>query len=125
MGCNAGGAAVAPAKAARSSSRRDSNSESFCWLQPPSARRFDAIRAPQPVQWLADNGSAYTAAETTNFAGALNLVPCFTPVRSPESNGVCEASVKTLKRDYARVNARPDAISVLQQSPAWFEGYNT
>lgn len=88
-------------------------------------RRFDAIRAPQPVQWLADNGSAYTAAETTDFAAALNLIPCFTPVRSPESNGVCEAFVKTLKRDYARVNPRPDAISVLQQLPAWFEDYNT
>jgi transposase InsO family protein len=88
-------------------------------------RRFDAIRAPQPVQWLADNGSAYTAAETTDFAAALNLVPCFTPVRSPESNGVCEAFVKTLKRDYARVNPRPDAISVLQQMPPWFEDYNT
>ena len=48
------------------------------------------------------------------FAAALNLVPCFMPVRSPESNGVCEAFVKTLKRDYARVNPRPDAISVLQ-----------
>ncbi len=29
------------------------------------------------------------------------------------------------KRDYARVKARPDAISVLQQLPAWFEDYNT
>ena len=87
-------------------------------------RRFNALRAPFPVQWLADNGSAYTAAETTDFAAALNLVPCFTPVRSPESNGVCEAFVKTLKRDYARVNPRPDAISVLQQLPAWFEDYN-
>ena len=48
-----------------------------------------------------------------------------TPVRSPDSNGVCEAFVKTLKRDYARVNPRPDAISVLQQIPAWFEDYNT
>ncbi|WP_157985966.1 integrase core domain-containing protein [Teichococcus vastitatis] len=67
----------------------------------------------------------YTAADTTDFAAALNLVPCFTPVRSPESNGVCEAFVKTLKRDYARVNPRPDAISVLQQIPAWFEDYNT
>ncbi|MCA3357414.1 MAG: DDE-type integrase/transposase/recombinase [Roseomonas sp.] len=55
---------------------------------------------------MADNGSAYTGAETTDFAAALNLVPCFTPVRSPESNGVCEAFVKTLKRDYARVNPR-------------------
>jgi putative transposase len=88
-------------------------------------RRFDAVRAPQPVQWLADNGSAYTAGETVDFATALNLVPCFTPVRSPESNGVCEAFVKTFKRDYVRVNPRPDAISVLQQLSAWFDDYNT
>lgn len=87
-------------------------------------RRFDAFRAPEPVQWLADNGSAYTAAETVDFATALNLVACFTPVRSPESNGVCEAFVKTFKRDYVRVSPCPDAISILQQLPAWFEDYN-
>lgn len=87
-------------------------------------RRFNAVRAPAPVQWLADNGSAYTAGETVDFAAALNLVACFTPIRSPESNGVCEAFVKTFKRDYVRVNPRPDAISVLKQIPAWFEDYN-
>jgi transposase InsO family protein len=88
-------------------------------------RRFNALRAPQPVQWLADNGSAYTAGETTDFAVALNLVACFTPVRSPESNGVCEAFVKTFKRDCVRVNPKPDAISVLQRLPEWFQDYNT
>ena len=87
-------------------------------------RRFDAVRAPRPVQWLADNGSAYTAKQTIDLAAALNLVPCFTPVRSPESNGVCEAFVKTFKRDYVRVNPRPDATTVLQQITAWFEDYN-
>ena len=45
-------------------------------------------------------------------------------VRSPESNGVCEAFFKTQKRDYARVHPRPDAISVLQPLPTWFEDYN-
>jgi putative transposase len=88
-------------------------------------RRFDATRAPEPVQWLADSGSAYTAKETVDLATALNLVACFTPVRSPESNGVCEAFVKTFRRDYVRVNPRPDAASVLQQLAAWFEDYNT
>jgi transposase InsO family protein len=88
-------------------------------------RRFNAIRAPQPIQWLADNGSAYTATETIDFAAALNLVQCFTPVCSPESNGACEAFVKTLKRDYARLNPRPDAICVLRQVPTWFEDYKT
>jgi transposase InsO family protein len=73
--------------------------------------RFAALRAPHPVQWLADNGSAYTAHETLEFATALGLVPCFTPVHSPESNGISEAFVKTLKRDYACIQPRPDALS--------------
>jgi transposase InsO family protein len=81
-------------------------------------RRFGAPRAPNPVQWLADNGSAYTAGAT------VDLVACFTPVRSPESNGVCEAFVKAIRRDYVRVTPRPDALSVLRQLPAWFEDYN-
>jgi hypothetical protein len=34
------------------------------------------------------------------LAAALGLVPCFTPVHSPESNGIAEAFVKTFKRDY-------------------------
>ena len=87
-------------------------------------RRFATIRAPYPVQWLADNGSAYTATETLEFAAALGLVACFTPVRSPESNGVSEAFVKTLKRDYARVQTRPDAATVLLMVPQWIEDYN-
>jgi len=52
-------------------------------------------RAPQPIEYLSDNGSAYTAKETRDFANALNPVPCFTPVRSPESNGMSEAFAKT------------------------------
>lgn len=87
-------------------------------------RRFGSLRAPHPVQWLADNGSAYTARDTLDFAAALSLVPCFTPVRSPESNGVSEAFVKTLKRDYARIQPRPDALTVLAQLPAWIDDYN-
>jgi putative transposase len=88
-------------------------------------RRFHALRAPHPVQWLPDNGSAYTpAGETLDFAAALGLVPCFTLVRSPESNGASEAFVKTLKRDYARIQLRPDALTVLQQLPSWNDGHN-
>jgi transposase InsO family protein len=86
--------------------------------------RFNALRAPHPVQWLADNGSAFTARDTLDFATALSLVPCFTPVRSPQSNGVSEAFVKTFKRDYARIQPRPDALTVLQQLPTWIDDYN-
>ena len=37
----------------------------------------------------------------------LGLRLSFTPVRSPESNGISEAFVKTLKRDYARHSIMP------------------
>ena len=54
----------------------------------------------------------------------LNLAPCFTPVASPESNGICEAFVKTLKRDHLRLKPIPDATSALDQLAGWFEDYN-
>jgi putative transposase len=87
-------------------------------------RRFRALRTCYPVEWLADNASCFTAHETVAFAHAIGLVPCFTPVRSPESNGIAEAFVKTFKRDYARLNPRPDAAAVMAELDSWFEDYN-
>ena len=87
-------------------------------------RRFGAMRAPHPIEHLSDNGSPYTTKDTRDFAAALNLVPCFTPVRSPESNGMSEAFVKTFKRDYVRVNPLPDAHTALRQIAGWIADYN-
>jgi putative transposase len=87
-------------------------------------RRFGAAVVPHPIQWLSDNGSCYRAHETIDFATRLGLVSCFTPVRSPQSNGMAEAFVKTFKRDYVYVHDRPDAKTVLSQLSAWFEDYN-
>lgn len=72
-------------------------------------KRFAATRAPHAIEHLSDNGSAYTARDTRPFAQALDLTPCFTPVASPQSNGMSEAFVKTLKRDYIRISPLPDA----------------
>lgn len=88
-------------------------------------QRFGTIRAPYPVQWLSDNGSIFAAHRTIEIALALNLVPCFTPVESPESNGMAEAFVKTLKRDYVRVSPIPDAAAALALVDSWMEDYNT
>jgi putative transposase len=88
-------------------------------------QRFGAIRAPHAVQWLSDNGSIFAAHRTIQIALALNLVPCFTPVESPESNGMAEAFVKTFKRDYVRVSPIPDAATALALIDAWMEDYNT
>ena len=89
-------------------------------------RRFGLVdKLPKPIEWLSDNGSPYTAGETRTLARDIGLVPCTTPIQSPQSNGIAEAFVKTIKRDYARVSARPDAASVLRQLDTWFEHYNS
>jgi len=89
-------------------------------------RRFGLVnKLPKPIEWLSDNGSPYTAGETRALARDIGLVPCTTPVQSPQSNGMAEAFVKTIKRDYARVSAKPDANSVLRQLDSWFGHYNT
>ncbi|WP_267414892.1 IS3 family transposase, partial [Sphingomonas sp. GC_Shp_4] len=81
-------------------------------------------RVPQPIEWLTDNGSCYTARDTRSFARGIGLVPRTTPVSSPQSNGMAEAFVRTLKRDYVRVNPKPDAQTVIAQLPGWLAHYN-
>ena len=62
---------------------------------------------------LSDNGSPYIATDTQVFAPPLGLKPCFTPVQSPQSNGISEAFVKAQKRDDVQVTPLPDAQTVL------------
>ena len=50
--------------------------------------------------------------------------PVTTPLESPQSNGMAEAFVRTLKRDYVRVSPVPDAATVLSQLPGWLAHYN-
>jgi transposase InsO family protein len=87
--------------------------------------RFGIVdQLPHAVEWLSDNGSCYTATETTSFAKDMGFISCFTPVRSPESNGMAEAFVKTFKRGYVYVHDRPDAKTVMAQLAHWFGDYN-
>jgi putative transposase len=81
---------------------------------------LDVARLKKPNLQL----SSWKAKNTLDTATALGLKLSFTPVRSPESNGIAEASVKTFKRDYARLPMLPDAETVIALLPAWFEDYN-
>jgi putative transposase len=58
------------------------------------------------------------------FARDIGLEPRTTPIESPESNGMAEAFVRTIKRDYVRVSPRPNAEAVLRQLPSWIAHYN-
>ena len=83
--------------------------------------RFGPVnQLAEPIEWLTDNGSCYVARDTTGFARDIGLKPRTTPLESPQSNGMAEAFVRTFKRDYARVNAVPDAPTVLSSLPSWF-----
>ena len=89
-------------------------------------KRFGTKAAPtKPIEWLTDNGSCYTAAQTRSFAKLLGLKPITTPVTSPQSNGMAESFVKTLKRDYAKLANRPDSKTVMAQLQSWFDDYNS
>jgi transposase InsO family protein len=99
--------------------------------------RFGGYRAPQPVEMLspscglqanlcraADNGAPYIVKETRVDPSQIGLKPSLTPIKSPQSNGISEAFVNTLKRDYVRVTPLPDAGTVLGLIAGWIKGYN-
>ncbi|CSM25068.1 insertion element IS2 transposase InsD [Shigella sonnei] len=77
-----------------------------------------------PVEWLTDNGSCYRANETRQFARMLGLEPKNTAVRSPESNGIAESFVKTIKRDYISIMPKPDGLTAAKNLAEAFEHYN-
>jgi putative transposase len=67
--------------------------------------RFGRVnRLPATIEWLSDNGSCYIAGDTRRFARNIGLEPRTTPIESPQSNGMAEAFVRTVKRDYVRVS---------------------
>jgi transposase InsO family protein len=87
-------------------------------------QRFPNGSTETAVQWLSDNGSIYTALETLIHAEKLGLVPVTTPARSPQSNGMSEAFVNTLKRDYVESAELWSAKHVIARLPEWIEDYN-
>ncbi|WIB94600.1 IS3 family transposase [Escherichia coli] len=87
-------------------------------------RRFGNDLPSSPVEWLTDNGSCYRANETRQFARMLGLEPKNTAVRSPESNGIAESFVKTIKRDYISIMPKPDGLMAAKNLAEAFEHYN-
>jgi putative transposase len=87
--------------------------------------RFGLVASlPHRIEWLSDNGPAYTSRATLAFANLVGITLCTTPYYSPESNGMAESFVKTFKRDYVSTHVSPDARTVMELLPSWFEDYN-
>lgn len=87
-------------------------------------QRFGSSQAVQPIEWLSDNGLAYIDHRTHSFARELGLEPLTTPARSPQSNGMAESFVKTVKHDDVAHMDKPDAPTALSRLAIAFEHYN-
>jgi transposase InsO family protein len=55
------------------------------------------------------------------FASDIGLRPLTTPVCSPQSNGMAESFMKTMKRDYVAFMPKPDAVTAMRNLAVAFE----
>lgn len=87
-------------------------------------KRYPLLKTEREIQFLSDRGSIYRAQKTVATGRSLGLKSCFTAAYSPQSNGMSEAFVNTLKRDYVYTSDCFDADTVLKMLPGWIEDYN-
>lgn len=86
--------------------------------------RFKDKRAPRTIQFLSDRGCIYRADTVRATGRKLGLTSCYTAPYSPSSNGMAEAFVGTIKRDYVYTNDCHSAKEVLKLLKSWFNDYN-
>jgi len=87
-------------------------------------KRFAVTEVPNQIEPLSDNAHVTGQEELRLFAVAFNPIPCFTPRKCPQSNGMVEVFVKTLKRDYITIANLPNAQAAMRQINGWIEDYN-
>lgn len=88
-------------------------------------RRFGEARTrAQGIEFLSDNGPEYTSHRFRPFVRAMGFVPCHTPRRSPESNGLAEAFFGSFKRDYVYQACLKTFAVVEHHVPQWINHYN-
>lgn len=88
-------------------------------------RRFGSVnQVPTPLQLLTDNGSAYTSRKTRHLLKALGIEDCKAAVGSPQSNGMAESFIKTLKRDYLPFIEPESAETALSSLPSVIKLHN-
>ena len=78
---------------------------------PQRRRRWTAAEKHSIVQ------ATYEPGATVSLTREVGLEPSTTPVQSTQSNGMAEAFVRTIKRDYVRVSPIPDVRTVMECLP--------
>ena len=88
-------------------------------------RRFGVFHTGREIEFLSDRGSIYRSYAVQLLARKIGLKSCFTRAYSPESNGMSEAFVKTIKRDYVYVSDCYSAEVSMGLLEGWIKDYNT
>lgn len=97
------------------------------WTLPTRQRRTGrahtgrAARESSNERWCSDS---FQVPCRKGDAERLGLCPVTTPAYSSESNGMAEAFVHTIKRDYVSGADLSSAAVVLDQLPEWIADYN-
>ncbi len=86
--------------------------------------RFKDYKTSRTIEFLSDRGSIYRAHSVKNLANHLGLKSCYTAAYSPESNGMSEAFVKTIKRDYVYNSDCYSSDILLKMIKGWVNDYN-
>lgn len=87
-------------------------------------RRFGVLHTGREIEFLSDRGSIYRSYAVQLLARRIGLKSCFTRAYSPESNGMSEAFVKTIKRDYVYVSDCYSAEVTQKLLEGWVKDYN-
>lgn len=83
-------------------------------------KRFGDQLTATTVQWLNDNGWAYTAEQRRLFTRQIGVQPVTSPVRTPQRNGMAGSFATAMKRDYVAHMSKPDRETALRNlATAW------
>ncbi len=87
--------------------------------------RFGAEREQvRGLEFLSDNGPEFVCKKLKAVLEGFGLVPCRTPRRSPESNGLVERFFGTFKRDYVYQGELESLDEIGRKLPGWIRDYN-
>ena len=87
-------------------------------------KRFGKDKSLREISLLSDRGTIYRTHETVRMGRRLGLRSCFTRAYNPQSNGMSESFVGTIKRDYVYTSDCVDAEKTIKMLEDWFIDYN-
>jgi putative transposase len=76
------------------------------------------------LEFLSDNGPEFACKKLRSVLVGFGIVPCRTPRRSPESNGLVERFFGTFKRDYVYQGELESLDEIGRKLPGWIQDYN-